>query len=353
MWKKILFAFSVLLGVAAMAAIPHFVGIEKIREAIARSGILCLCVFSLFAGLPLVIPAIGWWIIMRGEGITVSIWQALKANFMGFPINMIAPSAYLGAEPLKTVYIAKACGVTKRRVLATIVVAKVQEVAGLTLGMFVAAVVYLWRGDLGRQQRISVSIVTGVMVLIMAGVMVLFFRNAQPSVKIINFLAGFRIGRRKLARLRPKAEELEHLIHACFMHRWRRFLVAQLVTLGSAISLFFRPWVYFIFDPSVGSMGSEHLSAIYVVTNSINTISITPGGLGVFEAGLVGYFSAAKIGADNALAYAFANRIFDVVYILWGVWLIVHTGLTGVAKGIAKGTDETIKPEDQPTAADV
>ena len=355
MWKKVLFVLSVLLGLAAMATIPHFVGIDKIRVAIARTGTLSLVIFTLFAGLPLVIPAIGWWIIMRGEGIRASLWQALKANFMGFPINMIAPSAYLGAEPLKTIYIARVCDVTKRRVLATIIVAKVQEVAGLALGMLLSAIVYMWRVDLGRRDRVTVSIVTAVMVLGMAGVMIMFFRNAQPSVKVINFLARFGFARRKLARLRPKAEEMEHMIHACFMHRWRRFLVAQAVTLLSAISLFFRPWVYFILDvhPDLHLIDSQHLAAIYVITNSINTVSITPGGLGVFEAGLLLYFAKAKLGADNALAYAFANRIFDITYVLWGLWLIVHTGLTGVAKGIAKGTDQTIKPEDQPTAADV
>ena len=355
MWKKVLFIASALLGLAAVAAIPWFVGIDKIRSAVARTGPLALVVFTAYASLPLIFPAIGWWIIMRGEGIQASLWSAIKANFMGFPINMIAPSAYLGAEPLKTVYMARACDVTKRRVLATIIVSKVQEIAGLALVMLVSAIVYLWRVELARSQTLAVSIITGAMVLAMTTLMIAFFRNAQPTVRIINLLAKFRIARRRLARLRPKAEEMENLIHACFLHRWKRFLLAQAVVTLSAVSLFFRPWVYFIFDthPELGTIGSEHLAAIYVVTNTVNTFSFTPGGLGFFEAGLVGYFSAAKLGADNAVAYALANRIFDVVYIILGVWLIAHTGLSSVAKGLAKGKDETLKPEDMPTADDV
>lgn len=353
MWKKVLFALSILLGLAGFAAIPFIVGVEDMLGTIQRTGVVCLSVFTLVAGVTIVVPAIAWWIIMKGEGIPASPWHAIKANFMGFPINMMAPSAYLGAEPLKTVYVAKACDVTKRRVLATIIVAKVQEVASLAFVMLLSSIIYMWRVDLGPGQEIGVGIVTGLMVVGMTLIMIGFFRNAQPTVKIINALAGMGIARRRMARLRSKAEEMENMIHAAFTHRWKRFIVAQLVTLVSATSIFFRPFVYFIFDSRIGALPVDHLSAIYVVTNLINTFSFTPGGIGVFEAALAGYFNTAGLGGHNGAAYALANRIFDVVYIVIGVWLIVHTGLTGVAKGIAKGKDQSIKPEDLPTPADL
>jgi len=353
--KKAFTILSAVLGIAAFIAIPFLVGIEPTIAAVARTGWLGILVFVANASLTSVAPAIGWWLIMRGEGIPASCWQSIKANLMGFPINFITPSAYLGGEPLRTVYIAKVTGVTKRRVLATIVVSKMQEFAALTFLGVVCAAIILVRFPMSPAQRLTVGIVTGALALFCGGVMIAFCFNAKPTVRIINLLARMRIARRRLARLRPKAEEMENLIHACFLHRWKRFLLAQAVVTLSAVSLFFRPWVYFIFDthPELGTIGSEHLAAIYVVTNTVNTFSFTPGGLGVFEAGLVGYFSAAKLGADNAVAYALANRIFDVVYIILGVWLIAHTGLSSVAKGLAKGKDETLKPEDMPTADDV
>src|SRR2546427_443707 len=77
-------------------------------------------------------------------------------------------------------------GVATRRVLAAVIVGKVQEVARLALIMMVSTVIYLWRVNLGAGREIGVGIVTGLMVLGMALIMIGFFRNAQPTVKIIN-----------------------------------------------------------------------------------------------------------------------------------------------------------------------
>jgi uncharacterized protein (TIRG00374 family) len=355
MWKRVLFGLSIVLGLAAFAAIPLIVGVKDTLDTIRRTGWTSILVFLANASLTTIIPAAGWWILMRGEGIPATLGQALKANFMGFPINLLTPSAYLGGEPLKTVYIARVCGVTKRRALATIIVAKVQEVAALVLMMLVATAIFLWRVDLGPGKEIGVTVVTAIMALFVIGMMIGFFRNARPTVRLIELVARLGIARRKMARLRTKAEEMESLIHAAFVHRWKRFLVAQAVTTVSAASIFFRPWIYFVFDSEVGLLGSEHLGAIYFITNAINTIAFTPGGIGLFEGGVVGYFTSCGLpnGDAKGAAYAIVNRISDVVFIMAGLWLIAHTGLTAVAKGIAKGTDESIKPEDLPTPADV
>src|SRR2546428_14194160 len=127
MWKKVYCTCSILVGLAAFAAIPFIVGVDEMHGTLKRTGPVSLVVFTFVGGFTIIVPAIGWWIIMRGEGIPVTLWQAMKANLMGFPINMMAPSAYLGAEPLKTVYIANVCGVTKRRVPSTRIASPGQE----------------------------------------------------------------------------------------------------------------------------------------------------------------------------------------------------------------------------------
>jgi len=66
---------------------------------------------------------------------------------MGFPLDFVVLSAYLGGEPLKTVYIAHVCQVTTPRVLATIMVAKYQEFGGLVVGMLVATAFVVWHTD--------------------------------------------------------------------------------------------------------------------------------------------------------------------------------------------------------------
>ena len=67
---------------------------------------------------------------MRAEGIPATLNTAMLANLMGFPLDFMVPSTYLGGEPLKMIYIAHVCHVPPQRVLAAIIVAKFQEFGG-------------------------------------------------------------------------------------------------------------------------------------------------------------------------------------------------------------------------------
>jgi len=189
-----------------------------------------------------------------------------------------------------------------------------------------------------------------------------FVSNRQPTVKVINLLARFgkkhRFGRwrRKLARLRTRAEEMEHLIHTAFTKRWKTFVVAQALTTFSALSVLIRPWFYFWFAHQF-RVPFEKLSAIYIVTNLINMLPHTPGALGVMEGGMLGLFRILGLGVDaDANAYQMVNRVSDLVLISVGAWLIFHYNLASMARRIAQGKEkvgvhEAEDPEDPTSAA--
>jgi uncharacterized protein (TIRG00374 family) len=347
MWKKIFFALSLIVGLGLFVYIIRKQGgFGKALEAVAAIGMGGVGIFILIAAGTLVFPGIGWWILMRSEGIRVSPWTTLKANFMGFPINFIAPSMYLGAEPLKTFYIAHVSGEPKRKVLATIIVSKFQEVGALLFTMIGACAIAIWRIDFTRREK---AVLTGSMVVLLVFFTVAvyaFVGNLQPTVKVINLLARFfKKGRRKLARARTRAEEMEHLIRAAFTKRWKTFLTAQAVTLLSSVSILFRPWIYFIFSKEHRYLGVEYMCAIYLVTNLVNMLPHTPGGLGIMETFMVGLFSLARMGADNGAAYQICGRAADIVLILFGGWLIFHYNLQAMARRVAKG-EEQVRLED-------
>lgn len=365
MWKKLFFAFTLLLGLSLFIFfIDRFGGFGKAIEAVGAVGWTGVAVFIALASGTLVFPGIGWWILMRSEGMKVPLWATLKANFMGFPINFIAPSMYLGAEPLKTFYVAHATGETKRKILATIVVSKFQEMGALLITMVIAAAIAIWKIDFPEQQKaLVVSALTTVLtLLVLFGIAVYgFVTNRQPTVKIINWLARFgrkrKFGRwrRRMARLRTRAEEMEHLIHVAFTKRWKTFVLAQAVTTLSAISVMVRPWVFFFLSSGRHEVVSfAKLSAIYITTNLINMLPHTPGALGVMEGGMGFLFSMLGVGvAGDAGAYQMVGRTADLVLILFGAWLIFHYNLQAVAKRIAQGKEkigvhETQEADDEP-----
>ena len=342
MWKRILFASSLLVGIGLFAFfIAKFGGVEASLKVVAEAGWVGALLFVLNAALVPAAPAVGWAMLMRSEGMKIPISTALKAAFMGFPINFIAPSMYLGAEPLKVIYVANAHGVPKRRVLATIIVSKFQEVGALLLVMLVAAGIALWRiPDLREKQGLLIGAMAVLTVCFAMGLYA-FVGNFKPTVQVINLLARFGVAKRKLARLRSHAREMEIIIHRSFTHGWRTFLASQAVTLISAVSILLRPWIFFYFAKDRFLLGSEYLCAIYVVTNLINMVPHTPGGLGIFEGGMLGLYSLMNLGNQHAkeLAAGFSimTRVGDVVLILVGCYLIIHLNMRAFAKSVAKG----------------
>src|SRR5579862_2021532 len=252
MWKKVFLAVSLTVGIGLFIFfIEKFGGFGKALEAVGSVGWSGVAAFVGLCGGTMIFPGIGWWILMRSEGMKVSLWTTLKANFMGFPVNFIAPSMYLGAEPLKIYYVAQVSSETKRKILATIVVSKFQEMGALLFTMVLAAGIAVWKIDFPRQQEIMVLGALTLLVSLFLVAVYGFVSNRQPTVKVINALARlaprkrpFSKWRRKLARLRTRAEEMEHLIHSAFTKKWKTFVVAQAVTTFSALSVLVRPWAY-------------------------------------------------------------------------------------------------------------
>lgn len=114
MGKRLLYIVSVLLGIAAFCAVPFIVGVHDLLRTMRQVGWPSMVLFIANASGTLVLPALGWWLLMRTEGIPASLGTAVQANLMGFPLDFVVPSAYLGGEPLKTVYIARVCHVPVR-----------------------------------------------------------------------------------------------------------------------------------------------------------------------------------------------------------------------------------------------
>ncbi|HLY73356.1 MAG TPA: lysylphosphatidylglycerol synthase transmembrane domain-containing protein [Planctomycetota bacterium] len=346
MWKKIFLAVSMTVGIGLFIFfIQKFGGFGKAIEAVASVGWAGVTSFIFLCAGTMLYPGLGWWILMRSENMKVSLWTTLKANFMGFPVNFIAPSMYLGAEPLKIFYVARVSAEPKRKILATIVVGKFQEMGALLFTMVVAAGIAVWKIDFPRQQEIMVLGALLLLVSLFLLAVYGFVSNRQPTVTLINALARFgpkrphSRWRRRLARLRTRAEEMEHLIHIAFTKRWKTFVIAQTVTTFSALSVLVRPWVYFYFAHGEW-MPFEKLSAIYIVTNLINMLPHTPGALGVMEGGMLGLFRILGLGNNSdAAAYQVVGRVSDVVLILLGAWLIFHYNLQSMARRIAQGKE--------------
>ena len=348
MMKKALFGLSLLVGVAVFAyVIIQLGGLRDARQTLAEIGWLAVLVYFANAALTLVIPAASWTILMRGEGLRVSYWTALKANLMGGVLNFVTPSLYLGGEPLKMYYVAGVLKQPKRRVLATIIVAKLQEFGALLLVMIVAVGIAVWRIEFTRRREILLIGSMAVLLVLFGMTLTAFIGNFKPTVKIIGLLARLGLARRRMARLRSRAREMEQLIHNAFTKRWKTFLASQFIVLFSAGSIFMRTWIFFAFAGTL--LGSETLCGVYVITNVTNCLPM-PGGLGAFEGGMALFGESVGLPKDGLATFLIVNRVADVLLSLIGLYIIVHLGLQSVARSVVKGEVKASLKEAEPGA---
>jgi uncharacterized protein (TIRG00374 family) len=336
MRKRLFYILSIGLGVAGFCAIPFIVDMPDVLWTIGHLGWFGIILFVTNASGTLLIPAIGWWLLMRAAGIPATLSTAIQANLMGFPLDFMVPSAYLGGEPLKMIYIANVCHVPPQRVLATIIVAKFQEFGGLILGMIVTTAYFIWHTDAFAARNAALLIILLVILVGLLGItLYTFVGRFKPMVTLLTYLARWRIFHQHIVRLQASVEELGHRISLALTTHVFIFLLAQSITCLSAISLFIRPWLFFWFLPET-HLSFDQLCALFVLTNLVNLLTVVPGGLGWFEATMVGYASAVGLGDDKGVAFALVSRMADVILLTVGSCLILHYGLSHVVRGQAE-----------------
>ena len=338
MRKPIIIILLFLVGVAGLVLVFHLIDFKKALSQIACIGYFGSTVFILNLAVTFLAPAVGWHFLMRADGIPVTLRQSLVSGLMGHAFNLITPMMYMGGEPIRVFHIASITGASKRKVLATIIVNKVQELAGLALLLVVGAGVAVFTADLSGGYIAAAALAGLVLLGFLVAVIGLFVGNFKPTVKLLLFVARLGIFPRRMMKLRHTAKEMEAMVREHLTRRWRVFVLSQLVTLLSPVAQLMRPTLFFAFLRASGAdvqlPGVSELAVFFVLTQLIFILPSTPGGLGVYEGGLVVVFSLLHWPASDGGAYAILIRTADFLLISLGAWLVVHYGMTSLMKTV-------------------
>lgn len=322
-----------LLGIVSFGLIIAWVGAETALNILVKAGLLCLVFYTLNAATYLVITALSWQILLKSDGIKISFFDSVRANFMGFVLNFVTPSMYIGGEPLRAFFISRKSNESLRKVLAITIVGKFQEVSSLVLFMIISVGVIVYTtGLLPKNIETAIVITVILLTLVMILLACIYVFNLKPLTNFIGLLRKFGLAARTAAKLRSKIDDLEQVIHTSFTKRIKPFLTAQFLTLFSTLTLFIRPLIVFYFAKETNLIELHHLCAIFLITTLINLLQIIPGSLGVFEGGLVFYSITTGLGKEALIGFSVINRVSDIAILAFGIWLIAHYGLTQLAK---------------------
>jgi uncharacterized protein (TIRG00374 family) len=354
MAKRIAFIILLILGLGGAIAIPFFIGEEGSKEALSKVGFWCTLIYVANSSLAYLIPAVSWWILLKAEKLPVTLVDCIRASLMGFPVSLVTPSMYLGGEPVKAIFIASHYKVSPSKVAATMTVSKFQESIGLLLFMLISVAGVILGGKVFEMhQTILICILMAFLVALIVAIMIAYGKGYKPLTRITGILRIFGLKPARIEIVKAGIASFEECTHRSIYTHWKAFLIAQVVCLGSAVSILVRPLLFIIFLPAFAERGFDpaFLFTVFVFTNLVNLVQITPGGLGTFDAMMVFCFGLTGYAESDALAFNIMNRIYDVVLFTIGTWLLAHYGLMRFLKPKAKSEPSETRTLEDPNSS--
>ncbi|MEK7466862.1 MAG: lysylphosphatidylglycerol synthase transmembrane domain-containing protein [Planctomycetota bacterium] len=325
MRRRIIASLSVILALALLAFLASRLDWPATRAVLTRSGPAGLAAFAAWSFLTLLLQATGWHCLLRSRGWPIPFHATLTSFLMGNSLAYLAPSMYLGGEPLRIWHISRRFGLPSREVAATVISNKFAEFAGFMVAVLVCTATMVWRFDLSSSLKWGATTVA-------AGLLVAFVVVLAAFVGRWPLASGMlRILGKRGERVRRWAEDTEGQVQETFRHHGGAFGAAILLTGGPLAMVVLKPLIFFHFTGHQTSF--PDLALIFVMTQIVLAFHVTPGGLGVFEGGVIWTFSLIGISAPEAAAYAATQRLTDAVIVGLGVALAAREGATGFFRG--------------------
>ncbi|KAF0242444.1 MAG: hypothetical protein FD180_3895 [Planctomycetota bacterium] len=279
----------------------------------------------------LLLQTVGWHALLRSRGWKVPFHTTYSSMLMGNALAWLTPSMYLGGEPLRIWHVSRRFSLPSREVAATVVAAKLAEFAGFLAAILVCTGTMLWRFDLPESVKWGSTAMAGFLLAAFVMLFAAFMRKWPLASGMLRLLG------RRGERFRAWAADTEIQIEQTFREHRGAFATALVFTGGPLALVVARPLLFFWL------MGIHpdfpDLALIFVLTQIVLAFQFTPGGLGVFEGGLIGTFALIGAGAPEAAAFAAIQRLADAIIVGLGVALAAREGAAGFFRG--KGVPES------------
>ncbi len=333
-------AAFLVLGLLLFAALIYGVGLTAVLEALQRLGWLTpLIVIPYFTSY--FVDSIGWmWVLRRcfappGGNPAPGLLKLFTIRAAGEAVNGITPTAYLGGEPLNA-WLLQQHGVPLEPGLASVLVSKTALM--LTQGGFVFLGVLValqhWRSEI----PLPVAALIG---LLLGGLTFGLIIGVQHR-GLFGILLG--ISRRwsgreaLLASWEAELLALDEHLRGFYKNRFRDFLVCcGFHFLGWVVGTGEVYLVLWLLGEPIDFLSAFAIEALSGVAKLAAVI--VPGSLGVQEGGQVVIFVAFGLSAPLAVTFSLLRRGRELLWIGFGLAVLVRYHALGWLKGRAESQD--------------
>lgn len=346
-----------------MGAIVVAVGAEKTLAAVREAGVWAFAAVGALTFLSLLMQTVAWRILNRPIGHRVRLRTLFDAVVAGLAGNILTPSTYLGGEPLKVIYVGRVTGLPYHELAGTVVLSKYLELTSFVLffGCCTAVAAVSFSGSLFHPPYIVAGVTMLVVAALLFGfgvvMLVSLSRRRRPLTGLVELTARLRVGRRFFARLRSRARDMEDQASRVFCEEGWTALSAFGAFVVSHAAMFSKPAAFFYLGSRL-PLGAGALCLIFVATQGLLAVQLTPSGAGTLDGGLIGTF--ALMGLDTpgnlaqCMAYLLCLRLWDAVIVGAGAMLGARVGARlATHRLVAPGAEELVgSPDEKSQSAD-
>lgn len=259
-----------------------------------------------------------WWLILRAQGQTISLWQLALYRLAGFGITYFTPGPQVGGEPLQVYLLQRREAVPAPLAIASVTLDRLLELLANFTFLLVGVGVILASGAVAVTSGYGLLLLTLGLLVLPASYLAAIWRGAAP-------LSGLAVG---LAKRAPSLKRLDHL-HSLLSSaeiEMGSFFRQHPGTVLAALALSFLTWGLLVleFSLALSMLGLEvGLPGVLVALTAARLAILlpVPAGLGTLEAGQT--LAMGLIGASPAIGISLSLviRVRDVLLASLGLWL--------------------------------
>ena len=330
------------LSLAILCAIIHYVGFEETVQAVACAGFPAFGAVGLLTAAHLVLQAGAWSALNRGIRHRIGFRILLSAVTSGMAVNIVTPSSYLGGEPVKVLYAGARTGLPYHEIGGTVLLSKYIEVLSFLLifGASTAVAAVMFRGVLFQGANLSVGITLLVVAMALLVLCILLgiglTRRWHPLATLVGLFRRIRPRSKRLTRLWNRTLRMERQVSRVFREEHGSAGTAFGLLFLSHTAIFLKPVVFFGLASWTG-LGLGEFSLIFVTSQVLAALQITPSGVGTLDTGLLGTFALLGLGNALCMAFLLCIRFWDAVNVGVGVLLGWRAGAGVMSSSLLKG----------------
>lgn len=354
--RTLIYISLVVIALAIIVAVFGLIGFGKIWNNLTTVGWDGFAIYFVITLASLSLTGFGWWLSLRSYKIHISLLRTAIAHLIAFGINLFIPSMYIGGEPFRAYYIGKIYKISKNKILGTAMFAKFVELIVLVLFIYAGTIILVTQPESTQiisptlsRILIAIDVIIGV---VLAGILWGAFRNLQVLTRLLTVIRKFNVCTNFLDKTIPKIQQMEEINSLVFRHNWRMGFLVMLVCIVSVGITFVKPALLFYF--LIGQsrvLTVQELAFIFIVTQILLSVHLTPAGLGFVEGGNLLFFSYINITSDVAAAYLIISRLIDFLIAGGGCYLMIHYSLTNIGKGKISTIEDVYKEMEKTDAA--